>query len=325
MSRHRPRAAACLLALASSALAAHAASIPVEFRHDRVFVVAKAPAGLGLTFFTDTGGGWNAITTSAASRLGLGTIGTIPNEQVAGGRPFTLVPFPVVVEEAGVPRPRNERRLKGGLVVVPDGQVPADGMLGSRWFADRIWEIDYGARSLKLLERAPTIDPTHRVDLGFRDGADGKRDLNFPRVAVVIDGQAIDMLLDTGATATLTESAAKLVGLPTGTQAATGFITASIFAQWTAAHPDWRVVAEGDAIAGRLVPMIEVPRVSVAGHAVGPVWFAQRPDADFRDFMSSMTDRPVDGALGGSALRYFRVTIDYPAAAAWFEPLRATP
>jgi hypothetical protein len=32
-----------------------------------------------------------------------------------------------------------------------------------------------------------------------------------------------------------------------------------------------------------------------------------------------LTDKQVEGALGGSALRYFRVTVDYPNAAAAFE------
>lgn len=31
-----------------------------------------------------------------------------------------------------------------------------------------------------------------------------------------------------------------------------------------------------------------------------------------------MMDRPVDGALGGSLLRHFAVTIDYPSARAVF-------
>lgn len=34
--------------------------------------------------------------------------------------------------------------------------------------------------------------------------------------------------------------------------------------------------------------------------------------------MSQWTDQRVEGALGGNALRRFQVTVDYPAAAAWF-------
>lgn len=69
---------------------------------------------------------------------------------------------------------------------------------------------------------------------------------------------------------------------------------------------------------GREFPMIRVPSVTVAGHTVGPVWFAQRPDSNFRKMMPELMDKPIEGALGGSALQYFRVVIDYPGAAAYF-------
>ena len=54
-------------------------------------------------------------------------------------------------------------------------------------------------------------------------------------------------------------------------------------------------------------------------HTVGPVWFTRRPDPNFHQFASFWTDKQVEGALGGSALKYFRVTLDYPNAVAVFE------
>ena len=70
-------------------------------------------------------------------------------------------------------------------------------------------------------------------------------------------------------------------------------------------------------------PMIEVPRVTVTDYAVGPVWFARRPDANFAQWMSSMRDKPIVGAFGGSGLRYFRLVLDYPKATAWITPTTA--
>jgi len=66
-------------------------------------------------------------------------------------------------------------------------------------------------------------------------------------------------------------------------------------------------------------PMIEVPSIQVAGFTVGPVWCTRRADANFHKWMSQWMDRRIDGALGGSALRYFRITVDYPRAMAAFE------
>ncbi|EQD64859.1 hypothetical protein B1B_06571, partial [mine drainage metagenome] len=67
-----------------------------------------------------------------------------------------------------------------------------------------------------------------------------------------------------------------------------------------------------------MAAMIEVLRLRIAGCTVGPVWFTERPDANFLRMMSSMTRGPVDGSLGGNALRGLRMTIDYPRALAWF-------
>jgi hypothetical protein len=44
-----------------------------------------------------------------------------------------------------------------------------------------------------------------------------------------------------------------------------------------------------------------------------------RPDRNFHEYMSQWTDRRIEGALGGSALRYFRVVVDYPNAIAIFD------
>ena len=65
--------------------------------------------------------------------------------------------------------------------------------------------------------------------------------------------------------------------------------------------------------------MIEVPKIKIAGYTVGPVWFTRRADKNFHEFMSKFMDKQVEGAIGGNALRHFRITIDYPQAKAVFE------
>ena len=70
--------------------------------------------------------------------------------------------------------------------------------------------------------------------------------------------------------------------------------------------------------------MIEVPQVTIAGLSVGPVWFTQRPDAAFREWMSQMMDKPVDEAIGGSALKYLRVVLDYPGKTAYIRQNKNT-
>jgi hypothetical protein len=129
------------------------------------------------------------------------------------------------------------------------------------------------------------------------------------------------MLLDTGAMIRLTADAAPAFDVAPGTIVGGGFIMKAVFDEWHAKHPDWRVIEHGEAApSGDGNAMIEVPRVTVAGFTVGPVWFARRRDTNFTEMMSSMTDKPVVGAFGGSGLQYFRLVLDYPRSSAWLTP-----
>jgi len=62
--------------------------------------------------------------------------------------------------------------------------------------------------------------------------------------------------------------------------------------------------------------LIEVPTIELAGHAVGPVFFTTRLDDALPPDVGGT---PVPGTLGGSALRWFEVTLDYPRLTAAFE------
>lgn len=290
-------------------------ALPAEFRHDRIFVSPKTPAGPALEFYTDTGGGWNAVRASDAARLGLKADGVV----AVDGAEHPLVDFPAFDPKAGIPPPSPDPWLKGRLVAVPDKALDQGGFLGSRWFGGKVWEFDYLRKSLSVLTGwKPPAGTKNAAKLGFRLGRDGVRDLQFPRVTILVDGAPLEMLFDTGATALLTAASGKEYGLPAGTQVGASYVTKSVFERWAKDHPDWKVVPDAEAVTGNAFPMIRVPQVSIAGLAVGPVWFTQRPDDTFRTWMSQMMDKPIEGAVGGSALRYFRVVVDYPNAVAYF-------
>jgi hypothetical protein len=287
--------------------------LPAEFRHDRVFVVPQIK-GRRIAFYTDTGGGWNAIRRGIVEPLAL-PIATVE----ADGQSMEVIAFPTF--DVGHSIPNAPRYMDGRLSIADDEQLKdwGDGFLGGRWFADRVWEFDYPRHRLTLLTSwtAPK-ESSHRLSLGFQTGADGARTMYFPSMRVRIDGEYLDMLLDTGATARLSESAAPTFDVAPGTQIGTSFVVQSVFDQWTEHHPDWRVLEAAERIGETTFPMIEVPEVEIAGHRVGPVWFVRRPDNAFKKYMASMMDRPTSGAVGGSAFRYLRMIVDYPAAAAYF-------
>jgi len=317
ISRRPCRALPMLIGLfAQAAFAASAPEtgmeVPSEFVHDQVWVTPQL-GGQQLRFFTDTGGGWNAISAGAARRHGMKII-----EEGSGGEPVRLVAFPAFDQGAGIPAPPDHFRA-GRLILGDDEQLAhKDGFLGARWFADGIWEFDYPAQRLRKLNHAPDMATECTVKLGFQMDDNGKRTMHFPSMQATIDGELLDVLLDTGATATLTERSAEVFKLPAGTPVATSFIEHEVFERWIQRHPEWRVVDEGDRKGEALWRMIEVSAIEIAGQTVGPVWFSEQPPGAFQKYMASMMDRPTWGALGGSALKYFRIVVDYPAARACF-------
>jgi hypothetical protein len=320
-------AAAFALSPAAAQTPGHPLALPVRYEADRWFVTPVTAGGDTVAFYLDTGGGINMLLAPAAERLRLPV-----DSAGADGRTMRITPMPAFAAGASIPAPAEAAPFGGRLAVMPyEGEMrtmfPADaqgraasGFLGRWWFADRVWTFDYPAHRLYLRAPGdvPAVAPEHRVALGFQTDSAGRRTTHFPRIRAAIGGDSVDLLFDTGATVVLSDSALARVG---GGPARRGgsFIAQSVLDGWRAKHPDWRVVEGGDVGLGRPLAMIEVPRVDVGGYSVGPVWFAARPDPAFHRMMSSMMDRQVEGALGGSALRYLRVTVDYPDAVALFE------
>jgi len=309
------RFASVVLTCLAASVAAQ--DLPAQFEHDRIHLTVTAPDQSSVRFYTDSGGGWNAVGKTAFERLRLQAVG-----QVEGPRDkLDVVEFPAWVTRAGIPVPvADEPWLQGRLAVVPDQEILGDdGFLGTRWFAGRVWKIDYPRQSFSVLQKyTPTADD-HPAALGFATDENGKRALDFPRVTIVVDGKPIDVLLDTGATAKLSEGAAAAFQLKPGEMVGASYIIKSIFDEWHKGHSNWRVIEGAETvIPGRALPMIEVPEVSLAGVTFGPVWFTQRPDANFERMSDSM-DEQVHGAIGGSGLKYLRVVLDYPGAMAYVQ------
>ena len=325
---HPPRVALLAFALACTTERPGASDtvivrwLPVRYVTDRFLVTPVTERGDTLELYTDTGGGSNMLWAPTVSRLGL-----VADSVTLDGQPARLVELPPLRDSARIPLPGGPEPLHGRFIVMPADTlgIAADGFLGRLWFADRVWVMDYPARTLAFVSRPP--DPSergHQVRLYFKTqrGSMGRRAMHFPRIRIAVAGDSIDLLFDTGARVTLTDSAQAVfasLGMPGPQHRGSSFIAKSVFDRWRAEHPDWRVVERADRLGPTPLPMIEVPLISVAGHDVGPVWFAMRPDRNFHDYMSQWMDQRIDGALGGSALKYFRVTVDYPGATATFE------
>ena len=283
--------------------------LPSEFEDNRIFLIPMTTEGKVVRFATDTGGGWNAIKRSVVEELDL--MDALVDDSVS---------FPAFRPDRGIPG--NPLFNNGNLVVVDDSEldVDIDGFLGGRWFGNKVWEFDYLNERLSVHAGVDGLagTTTDEVELGFQVDKHGRRTMHFPRMPIEVDGETLEMLLDTGAKAQLSARAAAYFGEDQESSIGTSFIVRSVFDEWVNEHPEWTVVADASRIRGHSYPMIEVPEMAIGGHVVGPVWFAVRPDSAFFEYMSSMMDQTVHGALGGSGLQYFRLVVDYPNAKAYF-------
>lgn len=274
--------------------------LPVRFVEGLVYAEPETVTGVRLKLLVDTGGGL-FLTAQCAQRCGLSPV-TLP-----GGRRARL---PALGSE-WIPEPT------GGEKWMPIVDLPGDGMLGQRWFAGGVWTIDYPAQKL-ILHHTPFTPSTemekHVAPLGFRREY-GLRTSNHPRLQVTISGNPVEALLDTGATVWLSAGARRIAGDNRPSERATSFVSADLFGRWQESHPDWRVIEKGCEKSGE--SMIEVPELEVAGLSAGPVWFTRRGNTNY-EWMSSFMDRPILASIGGNFLEHFRITLDYPAARAYF-------
>lgn len=290
--------------------------LSADFRDDRIIVRLVTRKGVTLRLLTDTGGGC-FLTPEAVRKAGL----VADSTKVVENKTFPSVDLPPCEEGASIP-PLLIGGRPGKFLVLSDPVVDGlDGLIGQAWFADRLWTFDYFNTQLIV---GPDViagdwirDNEHKVPLGFLQNEDGGRGASFPRIQVKIDGEVIDFLFDTGASLMLSDQGLAALADDGGRVRGTSFITISLFQKWKRRNPDWRVIENAEQRTG--LPIIEVPEVEIAGYKVGPVWFTARPDSNFHTYMSQWMDKRVEGALGGSCFRYFRITVHYPEAWAFFE------
>jgi hypothetical protein len=321
------------LVLSAGTSGVSATTVPVRYEAGRIIAQPRSRDGRILNLWVDTGGGGShgmyLLTDTAVQRLQLAT-----TTQTFDGQSIPLAGLPDFAPGAGIPAPAGDyaraivmpaKGLSG-----PDDPMRYDGMLGAGYLPgnfsthDRIWTFDYpgGRMTLEGSDWRPQAT-AHATTLHFPVDAKGHFASGFARIVVRIDGKPLSLLLDTGATGYPTPAAIAAEG-GDATVRATSFITTGQLERWHAAHPQWRIVADADRLHVKGKPMraIEVPAVEIAGWRIGPVWFTERPDTNFHDFMSSMMDRQVEGAIGGNAFRHFVMTIDYGHQRAWFRCAR---
>lgn len=293
--------------------------IPTVYLNERFFARPVTTLGDTVTMLLDTGDN-SRFFLAAIERLHWG----VDTVQTARG-PSLLTTLPEFLPGKGVPTPLPSARLGKRVVVVQ----PIDkfdtlmstrtiGQLGQPWFDGRIWTFDYPGRRLLLHSRMPERRAEDReIAFDFRSDTLGRRVNATPRLPVEVDGDTLLLIFDTGATVWLTDSAKAAMRDAIPAERSWSLVRAGTLRKWHQRHPSWLIVERASAINGS--DMIEVPSIRLAGIDVGPVWFGTIPDrpASAPPAPSSLR---LDGTLGGDALRFFSVTLDYPNRVARFRP-----
>ncbi|GBR68919.1 hypothetical protein AA0312_1142 [Acetobacter tropicalis NRIC 0312] len=257
--------------------------MPTMFEAGHFYVTPTARTGYTPRLIVDTGGagfgGLYALRRDIVSRLG-GTVTTCkqPDFKVGlvGGISFRT--------GAGLPSVTQPRPCGADAVILDAdaGVKAADGMLGAGYLSHFIWTFDYPAKKILLEPQDWHPDPhAVRVPLSFVHNQNGERGSDFPEVTLMIDGEPVPLLFDTGATAFPTPAGLTAQHIPTVKgEGVKSYIIKSVFEKWHAHHPEWRIVENGDSLI-QGTRLIEVPEITLGTQRVGPVWFTERPDRNF--------------------------------------------
>lgn len=283
-----------------SALVA-AAGIASSFVGNAVFVM---PSGgdAALKLRLDTGG-YDLVSAAAARRARLKE-GSV---HLTGGDRSTFdLPQPSALSSDALLQARAGA-LESTFV------EPVDGTISLGRFVTQPLTIDFPRKTVTVGEAHPGGDRvTMTVGAGPRPGPNLVPSV-FAILPVTIGGERVMMLLDTGADVAIDAANRSRFDDDAPTRSLP-LISKKLFDSLRARHADWRVLTGAARMAEtqHAVTLLLVPDLRVGAHRAPPTWMAVREDAETYTNLARMFKLPVEGDLGGEALRAWRVTIDVP-------------
>lgn len=277
-------------------------TIPLDIKGNRPFIelklVAPAENQRMARFLVDTGGGGFLLTEPLARDLGL-TWGESTREQ---GKEFWRVTQVPEIYLGDFPVKLNPSRVLVTIgqedMLPPVAPGHADGMLPGHVLAQYHVVFDYPARSFTI------ADAGELTPVGLPMPMPVSKPSGFPRTELVIDGEPVGLLLDTGASFSMVSEVA--------------------LKRWGAAHPEWerRAGAVGDAVTlgGQTLETIIIPTALWDTYPVSGLGMVSRREGVFERWMTSMMTAPIIGSLAGNVLKQFRVEVDYMNETLYLQP-----
>jgi len=299
---------------------------------ERFYIKMVTESGDTLLAYGDTGGGICMMPEPVADKLKLHN--KIHSGLFKGLLPCKYILFRAVVPDERIPGPVMLRskiiRMPFAALTSPFLFIPKmdeetkfmiqtmtfDIFLGQNFFMNKAWTFDYKHQQVWVNTPLPASEAGKPgvQQLGFKRNSHGQAIYGHPSMLIEVNGELIEVLFDSGATIVLSETGKKAFNTSEKTIGGS-FIASSVFDKWRKEHPEWKYYPQAD----MKQDVIEVPAIKIGGQEVGPVLFARRADAVWSEGMVYTMDKVVRGAIGGSALKYGKVIIDYNSALMKFE------
>jgi len=278
----------------------------------RANLVARSGRDTNGVFVLDTGAGFLALDLGLARLMDLVDSASVPAAVDLAARPLARLELgelqmdqvsPVLTVDAGV-----IRRVTGRPVL---------GLLGQALFRDRVVVLDYLEGTLALLspERGPVLPSpvaglalsAAAVAVPFRLAGDGKMVVStWVTSRPGRPAGRLALIVDTGATKSVFFRSALDRRLP----------------GWTA-WPTLRGLGAPTLMGDAGAELVRVPRIEIRGPE-GTVTRSGMDAAVLRGDLGEVLARdvgePVDGLLGYSFLKHYRIVLDFPRGVLWLDP-----
>lgn len=282
----------CLVATPLSAQVEQS-TVPLLIEGNRPFIDISLgkPEGSkhSARFLVDSGGGGFLLTESLARDLGL----TWETSQREEGKEFAVVNgvAPASVGDFSLElQPDRVFVVLAAKNILPES-VPgqADGMLPGHVLARYHVVFDY-PRGQFTIARPGVLMPK-----GDAMPMPVSKKSGFPTTAIEVNGGTYDFLLDTGGSFTM--------------------VSETLLKKWGSEHPEWErhegAFGEAKWLGGQTLETMFIPQAKWGANTIPKLGVTSQREGTFERYMSSMTKKPVVGALAGNVLKQVRIELDY--------------
>ncbi len=268
-------------------------TVPLSFEQHRPYTVLTllGPSGqpVHARFWLDTGGGAIVLSGPLAKRLGLKPSGKTFK---AEGNLIAATEAPRIQVGHMALRLRDANAF---LVISKEPKLEGTGAQGAfplRALRNYQIVLDYPHGKLTIAEPGSLKPQGKQIAAHFSK-------FDFIALNAQVSGHKYGFLLDTGGQYCM--------------------ISKEAMEQWIQQNPRWPHVAgaygPANMMLGRIETSLEMLRIGamrLGPFVLNDVGSISRPKGNYEKSMSRLTGRPVIGSIGGNALQYFRVDIDYP-------------